>query len=291
MKDSHWYFVRVKIKKRGEKKDKKKSRGGQEAQDVITRGGPLDIQIRPLYTSAKKIYAHARVYAPGVIKGVNDGRGKSHNPLLFADLSVFRDASSGALSNADAMNERWHNKGWEASGTLDAILPLFTSSPICSLSNTRAHTHNCPQYTKKKKCYQTLVTAVNDFRIFPFWPTDKYLKKRRKKITLERAKQITFSIAIEQSREPDITIYVRALWRIISTPAIQWIPMLALKSQLLDWTNFFSLFLNLPSKKIQLIFSSIKNILSNIKCFISYNIYCYFILLIATRLTQRFLLK
>jgi hypothetical protein len=49
-----------------------------------------------------KIYARACMYAPGVIKGVNDGRGKSHNPLLFADLSVFRDALSGALSSAGA---------------------------------------------------------------------------------------------------------------------------------------------------------------------------------------------
>lgn len=239
MKDSHWYFVRVKIKKKErEKKDKKKSRGGQEAQDVITRGGPLDIQIRPLYTSAKKIYAHARVYAPGVIKGVNDGRGKSHNPLLFADLSVFRDASSGALSNADAMNERWHNKGWEASGTLDAILPLFASSPICSRQHIRACTQSSTIH-EEKKCYQTSVTAVNDFRIFPFWPTNKYLKKRRKKITLERAKQITFSIAMEQSREADTTIYIRALWRIISAPTVRWVSHASsLKSQLLDRTLF-----------------------------------------------------
>ncbi|KAL2721625.1 hypothetical protein V1477_020445 [Vespula maculifrons] len=30
---------------------------------------------------------------PSVIKGVNDGYGKSHNPLLFAELSAFRNTS------------------------------------------------------------------------------------------------------------------------------------------------------------------------------------------------------
>lgn len=150
MKDSRWYFVHVKIKKRDGEKNKKKSRGGQEAQDVITRGGPVDIQIRPLYTSAKKIYAHARVYAPGVIKGVNDGHGKSHNPLLFADLSVFRDASSGALSNADAMNERWHNKRWKLWEL--SMLSFHSSLPLPSaLSLTHTHMHATAHNTKEKK--------------------------------------------------------------------------------------------------------------------------------------------
>jgi len=110
--------IRIEInKKRKERKERGKKRAERnlaEAQDVITRGDWFDIQIRPVYTSrararAKrnekggKIYARACMYAPGVIKGVNDGRGKSHNPLLFADLSVFRDALSGALSSAGAM--------------------------------------------------------------------------------------------------------------------------------------------------------------------------------------------
>lgn len=160
-KARHWYFVRVTIKNK-KPKEEKKSRSRQEEQDVITRDSPFDIQIRPVYTSRQKIYAHVRVYAPDVIKGVNDGRGKSHNPLLFADLSVFRDASSGALSSPGAMNKRWRNKRWKLWETLDAVLSPFTLSPICSLAYT--HTHTKYIYTthaiviQRKKMYRTLAT-------------------------------------------------------------------------------------------------------------------------------------
>lgn len=139
-----------------------------------------------MYTSREKIYARVRVHAPGVIKGVNDGRGKSHNPLLFADLSVFRDASSGvALSGPGAMNERRRNKRWRLLG-LSMLYPL---SPLHILPRLSIRTHiytyihvharDRPQY-KGKKMYQTPATAVNDFRIFPLRPTDKYLEEQKK---------------------------------------------------------------------------------------------------------------
>lgn len=140
-----------------------------------------------MYTSREKIYARVRVYAPSVIKGVNDGRGKSHNPLLFADLSVFRDASSGvALSGPGAMNERRRNKRWRLLG-LSMLYPLFPLHILPYLS-TRTHiqihihtyTLATAHNTKGKKMYQTPATAVNDFRIFPLRPTDKYLEEQKK---------------------------------------------------------------------------------------------------------------
>jgi len=142
-----------------------------------------------VHVAPKKIYAHARVYAPGVIKGVNDGHGKSHNPLLC--LRIYR-SSVMPRPTLYRVPPPWTSDGVTKGGS-------FGNSRRCPLSlhfvshllsrrhvhtytrthNIHARTRNNPWY-KEKKMYQTLATAVNDFHIFPFRPTNKYLEKRKK---------------------------------------------------------------------------------------------------------------